>query len=242
MTHKFKTLDRAPVYVKVCNAIEEDILSGVLKEGALLPTEAELCVQFGVTRSSVREGIRLLQQSGLVERGAAKRLVVKSPNASEIAETASRSMALGGATFGEVFETLAMLYPEAARIAAGRLSDEALGALCDVRDGLRDAAPDAADEIVGYAVEFFQQLANGLDNRVMLAMLQSLNLMIGASLRLVIDQTPNAHERILGAQTEIIKALQNHDEAQARAWMTKHIEDLRRGYVVAKVNLDARIL
>ena len=242
MSHTFKPLDREPVYVKVFNAIESDILSGGLKEGALLPTEAALCEQFGITRSSVREGIRLLQQSGLVERGPAKRLVVKSPKMTEIAETASRSMALGGVTFREVFEALAMFYPEAAHLAAARLNEEEIKDLRVVRDRLEKVSPCKIDDIVAHAVEFFQRLASGLDNQVMLTMLQSLNLMIGASLRLVINETPNAHQRILEAQTRIIDAIEHGDGDEARNWMIKHIEDLQRGYVVAKVDLDARIL
>ena len=226
MSHEFKPLDRQPVYVKVANAVEAEIVSGKLKPGALLPTEGELSAQFGVTRSSVREGIRLLQQMGLVERGAAKRLMVTSPKAREIAEAASRSLALGGATFREVFETLATLYPEAARLAAASLDENALAEISSVHEALENEQSENADAVVRLAVEFFQQLANGLNNRVMLAMLQSLNLMIGASLRLVIDETPNARARILKAQEEIIDGLKTRDGEKARAWMTKHIEDL----------------
>lgn len=242
MTHTFERLNHEPVYVKVSNAIEGDILSGKLKEGALLPTEAELCAQFGVTRSSVREGIRLLQQSGLVERGPAKRLVVKSPDTSEIAEAASRSLRLSGATFREVFETLAMLYPQAARLAADRLDETALQSLRAVSDGLEKVAARDSEAVVSHAVAFFQILADGLDNRVMLSMLEALNRMIGASLQLVIDSAPKAQDRIIGAQRQIIAALEERDAETAAAWMTKHIDDLMRGFTVAEVDLEARIV
>lgn len=240
MRHTFKPLDREPVYVKVSRAIEEEILSGALKEGALLPTEGALCEQFGVTRSSVREGIRLLEQSGLIERGPAKRLVVRAPKISDIAATASKSLAHGGATFREVWETLALFYPQAARAAATQLSQETIGELRAINERLR--AGKNGDVIVENAVEFFQTIAAGLDNRVMLAMLQSLNMMIGASLMLVIGKTPQAKKRIEDAQAEIIAALEADDEEKAAAWMTRHIDDLMRGYQVAKIDLDARIL
>lgn len=239
-SHKFKTLDREPVYVKVSRAIEEEIVSGALPEGALLPTEGELCEQFGVTRSSVREGIRLLEQSGLVERGPAKRLVVRAPKISEIAATASRSLAHGGATFREVWETLALFYPQAARLAATRLAPDAIGELKDINQRLRDS--ENGDVTVDSAVAFFQTIAAGLDNRVMLAMLQSLNIMIGASLAHVIGETPRAKTRIVEAQQKIIAALEAGDEDKAAEWMSRHMDDLMRGYQVAKADLDARIL
>ena len=89
---------------------------------------------------------------------------------------------------------------------------------------------------------FFQAIAAGLNNRVMLAMLQSLNMMIGASLARVIGETPQAKKRIEEAQGKIIAALEAHDEDKAAEWMSRHIDDLMRGYKVAKVDLDARIL
>jgi len=69
MGHQFEPIIRAPAYMKVCEIIEAEIISGKLAEGAMLPTETALCEQLGVTRSTVREGIRLLETSGLVVRG-----------------------------------------------------------------------------------------------------------------------------------------------------------------------------
>lgn len=238
--HAFKPLSREPVYLKVSQAIEADILSGTLAPGALLPTESVLCEQFGVTRSSVREGIRLLEQSGLVERGPAKRLVVKAPDMSDIAAAASKSLAHGGATFREVWQTLSLFYPQAARLGAEQSNDGAIDELRRVNASLQTA--NNSDDILAGAVAFFEALARGLDNRVMQAMLQSLNIMIGASLALVIARTPNAKKRIAEAQSEIIDALDSGDGPEAERWMKRHIDDLMRGYKVAKVDLSARIV
>lgn len=242
MDGSFQPIERAPAYMKVFRAIEQKISSGALKDGAHLPTEAELCTQFGVTRSTVREGLRLLEQTGLIARGAAKKFFIRRPVASDIAAAASRSFALGGVTFSEVFDALATMYPEAARLAAKRLSKEKIGALKSVRATL-EAAPDRDHEAtVDCAVEFFQQIAKGLDNRVMLAMLQSLNLMIGESLRHVIARAPKAKDRILNAQKKLVEAFDARDADLAADWMTKHIADLKRGYEVAKVGMDEAIL
>ena len=43
-------------------------------------------------------------------------------------------------------------------------------------------------------------------------------------------------------QVGIIAALEADDEEKAATWMTRHIDDLMRGYQVAKVDLNARIL
>jgi len=239
---KFAPLYREPAYLKVYRAIEENIVEGGLADGEALPIEAALCEQFQVTRSTVREGLRLLEQSGLIVRGSHKKFIVRRPNASDVAAAASRSLALGGVTFSEVWETLAIYYPQAARLAATRLDEESLAELNTVWRALEANADDDHDKTVACAVEFFQSLAKGLDNRVMLAMLQSLNMMIGESLRQVIGKAPNARSRILNAQKNILDAFSARDEALAEEWMAKHIADLKRGYVVAKVEMDQPIL
>ena len=238
----FEPLAREPAYLKVFKAIEEKIVSNSLPDGAFLPIEAELCEQFHVTRSTVREGLRLLEQSGLIVRGSHKKFVVKRPSSSDVAAVASRSLALAGVTFSEVWDALSCYYPQAARIAAERLSTEKLNDLRKVRETLKSADVKDHEMTVALAVEFFQHIAHGLDNRVMLATLQSLNLMIGESLRKVIACTPQARKRILSAQLKLIDAFEARDEKLAESWMLKHIDDLKRGYHVAKVDLDKPIL
>jgi GntR family transcriptional regulator, transcriptional repressor for pyruvate dehydrogenase complex len=241
MTNAFKPLEREPAYLKVFKAIEARIADGSFGDGAFLPTEGELCAQFGVTRSTVREGLRLLEQTGLVVRGPGKKFYIRRPDSADIAAAASKSFAHGGVTFREVWDALATFYPAAARLAARRLSVEDISALKTVRAALDAAPADDHETTVAASVEFFQHIAAGLDNRVMLAMLQSLNLMIGDSLRLVIAGAPQAKKRISSAQGELIAAFEQRDEARAEEWMEKHIADLKRGYEVAKVDLDERI-
>ncbi len=242
MTRAFQPIERAPAYLKVFRAIEEKISDGSLKDGAHLPTEGELCAQFGVTRSTVREGLRLLEQTGLIVRGPAKKFFIKRPAAADIAAAASKSFALGGVTFSEVFDALATLYPEAARLAAKRLTKADIAEMKKAGDSLTSARDGDHEATVAGAVEFFQLIAKGLDNRVMLAMLQSLNLMIGESLRQVIAKAPRAKDRILNAQKKLIEAFEARNPDLAADWMAKHVADLKRGYDVAKVDLDAAIL
>ncbi len=238
MTHTFQPVKRVPLYMKVYQAIEADILANRLPEDTTLPTETELSEQLGVTRSSVREGIRLLEQAGLVGRGAGKRLVVKRPQAGDVAAAASKGLVHGGVTFREVWQALSTLYPSAAAVAAEDFPASSTQDLREISDKLGALDKGDHDEIVRAAFDFFQSLANGLNNRVLLSMLQSLNLLIEASLARVIEKTPIAKDRIHKAQSEIVKAIANKDRAAALDWMSKHIDDLKRGYDVAGIDLS----
>lgn len=63
----FAPLPRANVAARLAARIRERILGGALTPGVALPAERELASQFGVNRSSVREALRQLEASGLVQ-------------------------------------------------------------------------------------------------------------------------------------------------------------------------------
>ena len=61
-----------PLYMQAALELKEEIVNGVYPVGALIPTEAELCKPFSVSRYTVREALRVLREEGLVSsrRGA----------------------------------------------------------------------------------------------------------------------------------------------------------------------------
>jgi DNA-binding GntR family transcriptional regulator len=60
--------ETAPRYAKICQILRDRIGDGTYALGAPIPTEAELCTEFGASRFTVREALRRLVESGMVER------------------------------------------------------------------------------------------------------------------------------------------------------------------------------
>jgi DNA-binding GntR family transcriptional regulator len=58
----------APAYRKIAGALRKKIASGRFPPGSLLPTEHELCAQYGVSRHTARDALRILTDEGLIER------------------------------------------------------------------------------------------------------------------------------------------------------------------------------
>ena len=56
VTARFERIKARPAYEMVAEEIERQILSGTLRPGDPIGTESELVRQFGVNRSTVREG------------------------------------------------------------------------------------------------------------------------------------------------------------------------------------------
>ena len=70
-------------YGKMCEELLEQIRSGKLAPGAVLPSEHQLALKYSICRSSVRTGLLSLEQENLVGRQAGKgwfvRVAVDSP-------------------------------------------------------------------------------------------------------------------------------------------------------------------
>jgi DNA-binding GntR family transcriptional regulator len=55
------------IYGRIVAALSKDITSGRYPAGMRLPTQADLCTQFGASRNSVREALRQLREAGLID-------------------------------------------------------------------------------------------------------------------------------------------------------------------------------
>ena len=78
-------------YRQFADEIEDQIMQGTLKPGERLPGEIALAEMFGVTRSTVREGLRQLESEGLVCRPTPRRLEVARPQSDKLSSRSSRS-------------------------------------------------------------------------------------------------------------------------------------------------------
>src|SRR5690606_16053165 len=137
-----------------------------LKIGDLLPIESDLAEQLGVNRSTIREGIRALENSGLLRRAGGKRLVIAVPDSSAVTWANSRAMGLNKVSFQELWELQMELEPFAAQLAAQRIDDEhskrLLGSVRWLEDNLSN---DRA--VIDHDIAFHNLIAEASGNRAL---------------------------------------------------------------------------
>jgi DNA-binding FadR family transcriptional regulator len=237
----FAPLRYQPAYRKVAMAIAERIVDRQISQGAALPPELELATQFSVNRSTVREALRELESRGLVARSkGTKRMVVARPATADVATHVSNAMALHDVTVLEVVETLMILEPSIAEIAASERSELNLELLRAAAERFR-ASEGATLVAIGEVISFFSLLGAATGNHVLVISQEPLLQLLKSSLRIMLKRTPRWHARIATAQTRIIDAVAARDHAEARLWMGKHIRDFRRGFEIANIALQHRV-
>jgi DNA-binding FadR family transcriptional regulator len=114
--------------VKLPELLERDIraaiLSGELAEGQALPTEPELSRRYGVSRSVVRDAIRLLIAKGLVEIRRGRGTYVRAARGEAFAEALLLALSRKGGTALDIEEFYGLLLPGIAELCAERASGE----------------------------------------------------------------------------------------------------------------------
>jgi DNA-binding FadR family transcriptional regulator len=234
---RLEKIEVAPAYQLVAEAIEREILAGRVRPGDGVGTEAALCNQFGVNRSTVREAIRALEQLGLVQRGADRRLYASLPRYSGLSSRVSRALILHEVTFRELCTTARVLEVPSAEQAAEHASAEMLEELEKNQAEAERATGDPAllSEIDS---EFHRLLAKAARNRVLELAREPAGLLFFPTTELICRRVPEGASRLVAAHRHIIDAVRVKDRASAALWMNRHITDWRKGFERAGRDLD----
>lgn len=229
-----------PAYQVVSKELQRLIVDGRLKPGEQLPSETELATRFGVNRSTIREGIRQLESEGLLRREGRKRLVIAIPGQEDISPRMERALLMHDVKFKELWEVARVLEPLAASLAAARITDAQIDAL-EVNLDATAHLVAAGEPTDGVDTEFHTMLAEFSGNRALMLSREPIGQLLFRPYVELGKQVKQAPRRNLEAHRAIVAALKLRDADEAATWMARHIEDLRRGWLLSGRAIEDRI-
>ena len=239
-TERFERIKARPAYELVAEAIEREILTGRLRPGDPVGTESQLVKQFGVNRSTVREGIRLLEQSGLVAREASRRLSVAAPRYHALATRMSRALVLQQVTFRELWLTSRALEPASVEQAIDNRTEEDLAALEDNIARTIAVQRDAA-AVAELDAEFHKLIGKATHNRVLQLAKEPSSMLVRPTTALIITSSPQGIPRLIEAHQHILDAVRRRDLDKARLWVDRHLRDWKAGFERSGRDLDSPV-
>ncbi|MGA2697591.1 MAG: GntR family transcriptional regulator, partial [Terriglobales bacterium] len=120
----YTAVQTSRLYEQIVQQIEDSIIKGTLKPGDQLPAERELALQFGVSRTAVREAVKALQEKGLVEAFSGRGTFITDGTTQSIRQSLDRMIKIGQPEGSlQLAEVRAILEPEIASLAATRIED-----------------------------------------------------------------------------------------------------------------------
>lgn len=220
-------------YEQVADQIQHLIFSGVLVRGDRLPSEAVLAQQCGVSRTTIREALRLLAAQNLIrtEKGASGGSFVTVPSVAHISQFLHSSIGVltsaRDVSLEEFLEARELLEVPSARKAAER---QDAAALHDIHSSIPELSDDLdTEEQFKYNKGFHSAIVEAAGNTLILIAAQPVFSVLQTNLaRSALGE--EFHRAINEHHVEIAKAIDAADPDMAEKLMREHLAYLRPYY------------
>ncbi|WP_218009798.1 FadR/GntR family transcriptional regulator [Actinomadura kijaniata] len=222
-----------PAYAALAADLRRRILAGEYRPGDRLPVEPEMCARYGVSRSTVREALRLLASQHLVTtvRGVAGGTFVAHPRPEQLSEHLATGLGLLAGTaqvsVDQLLEIRELLEVPAAGLAATRRDEADLAAL---RAALFDPAAVDPAEIYEPNRHFHAVLLRAAGNPLLEVVARPVFGVLNERF-LRENAPPRFWHRVDADHREILARVEAGDERGARAAARAHLGHLRSTYL-----------
>lgn len=219
-------------YLQVADHLREQILSGALAAGHRLPAEADLAAQLGVSRLTLREGIRLLMSEKLIttRRGNAGGTFVAHPSSADVVAALGRAFRVMASTdhlsTADILEAWALIEAPAARLAAERRTQAEIDQLMELS---RPPAGLGEEQAADRSFEFHRVLVQAARNALLPMLIRPLSAVVPEHFAPTRAARPRFWYDVMEELRQVASAVEAQDGDTAEAAMLAHIRRLGRG-------------
>lgn len=208
----------------IVHQIKDQIFTGRIPAGNRLPSENELCEQFGVSRTTVRDALRVLESQGFVEIkvGAGGGAFVSAPHHETVSESLSNMLKMNSMNIEELAEARMVIETSIAALAAKRATAKDIAAIeeaiAEARAGKRSGDP----HFTPHSVSFHVALAQAAKNHVLLFTVNSFRSIFYETIEKLLPD-PDMQDRAIDDHQKILEAIEERDSDKAERIMRAHL-------------------
>lgn len=233
----FSPAKRTRSFEDVIEQIRDAVIEGKLKHGERLPNERELCRVFGISRATLREGLRALEALGVVQvrPGAAGGVFVSEPGGDQLGLALEALIRFSDATARDLAEFRDSFEGETAYWAAERATPEHVAALKSISNEFKRLANEKDvpwPTLAEVDVQFHEAVAHASHNQVRVAIMLGIHRALFRASTSIGPLMDSAQRRSIARELSgITNAVAAHDTRLARSRMRRHVKkfaDLER--------------
>ena len=216
--------------------IEKQLLAGELHNGDQLPPERDLAATLGVSRSAVREALRVLQAQGLVasQPGPGRGTRLSDSQGEALGRLFRLHLALASTSISDLTETRIALERATAALAAHNAKPARLRAIERRLQAMEDTFDlDAFNEL---DTEFHVEIARAADNRFIGNLTAAIRQALRAPIRaasLALDDWQELRSDLVAQHRQVYETIRSGDAERAASVMEAHI---RTAYAVLNLH------
>lgn len=203
----------------IVSQIKEKIIDGSLKPGQSLPSEIKLAQIFGVSRSSIRDAMQILENTGVVNRRKRGGTTIRQITMEDLANIYSPKSE--NETFLDLIETRKVLEMEVVSLVIQKATEADFMELENLIVRMEETTEQASQ----IDIAFHLTLARISQNHVMLNLIKSLEEMMNRLQEKTIYY-PGRLQNIIDEHRQILSAIKEKDEILARQFMKNHLNKI----------------
>ncbi len=229
---QFRPIKTPRAFEEIANQIRSELSNRRLRPGDRLPAERALAEQFGVSRNTLREALRSLENAGLLrlQKGATGGAFVRESTGDAIVTGLRDMFHLGAIAPEHLTEARVLIESIAVRAACERATAEDIEAL---KANLALAERASREKMNFYDqaathLDFHRVLARATKNPVMVIVMEALLDVMQHFIRAIGQQR---NPWVMPSRRRFMKHFEARDSDAAVAEMEQHLERLNRHYL-----------
>lgn len=228
--------------IRVADEIEAAIQKGKILIGEKLPSELELCNQFGVSRTAVREALRMLSAKGMISIEKGRGIFVRGLTSKNVTDPMhSYLKTKGGASYIiDIIEARYIIEPEIASKAAINRDDENIARMQKDIESMRNFHGKPED-LAKLDMDFHLSIAQATQNNLLPLMLKPVFRLMPEIKSRIITDVPEARDSAIEWHFKIMQVIIDQDSEKAYSLMKQHL-GIARDHAEKMMKIEGLIL
>ncbi len=222
----FKVIEnRVPISKIVAQQIEESIVNKTFLPGTKLPSEFELCKQFGVSRTAIREALQTLSAQNMITIVKGKGIFVNEMSSSSVIEPLNKYLAqkLDRNYTLDLVHTRQVIEPALAEAAALKRTNEDIETLITDFNQLKTYVGDYVS-LARLDMRFHLDIAHASHNRLLPVILEPIILSFMPEVKAFVYETvKDAKDAAIESHKKILDMIIAQQPDDAREAMLEHL-------------------
>jgi GntR family transcriptional repressor for pyruvate dehydrogenase complex len=214
----------------IVEQIRKAILERQLNPGDRLPPERELMINFGVSKSTLREALRALEALGVLEirQGASGGPFITEVDMNKAIDSFANFLHFKNISLRDLTEVRLVLEPYIAERAALSIVDEDLKRLeQSLKDSENVLKQGAEIDLRKYEIEFHKIIASIGSNPILMFIVDFVEELL-INTKEILQPGPTFSRQVQNAHKRIYRALAEKDAGKARKEMVRHIQEVEK--------------
>lgn len=229
MVFQLQAIDRTKVSASIVEQILEGIESGAFRPGSALPAERALAERLGVSRSSVREAIRVLVDAGLLDVRLGSGTYVREHVPRKVALLRAQAALTGEHSPIDVIAARMALEPTCAQVAAVQrhaTDVEGIRAMLGQQERLVETGADASAADLGFHLAVAAATHNPVLQLLVERLVEIMRRSPWADLKQASRESPTGAQRDIREHGAVLAAIERGDGPGAARKMRTHLRSV----------------